>query len=179
MKQAVDELLLATSHNADIFRRVCLSTTTSATKVLRFLLIHLAQKFLDGLGPESPTLVSTISAAAGVINSVIVGDESRKSLLVDWCTASSGAGLGHQTAIRRAVLSVLAQDKEAIVTVFEKSLSQFGDELYIKHAAALQQSGERSQCLAGPHSQANKPLKFTPRSFSLVQATSHGCRQSS
>lgn len=146
MKLAVDEILLTTSHDADVFRRVCLSTTTTATKVLRFLLVHLSQKFLDRLSPDSPTLVPTISAAAGVIRSVITGDESRMNLLADWCTASSGAGLGHQTAIRRAVFSVLAQDKETIITVFEKSLSQFGDELYIKHAAALQQTGERSQC---------------------------------
>jgi telomere length regulation protein len=165
MKLAVDELLLTTSHNVGIFRSICLGTTTTATKVLRFLLVHLSQKFLDRLGSESPTSASTISAAAGVISSVIAGDESRKSLLVDWCTASSGAGLGHQTAIRRAVLSVLAQDKEAIVTVFEKSLSQFGDELYIKHAAALQQNSECSHYQATLRSQANLVLKSTPRSF--------------
>lgn len=146
MKLAVDELLLTTPHNADMFRQICLGSTTTTIRVLRFLLVHLSRKFLHQLDEESPNLSSTISAAAGIINSVLGGNESRKNILIDWCTASSGAGLGHPTAIRRAVLSVLAQDKEAIVSVFEKSLSQFGDELYIKHAAVLQQNGESLQC---------------------------------
>lgn len=142
MRIVIDELLLSPSHNSDVFRRICFSSATTTNKVLRFLLVHLAQKSLDSLDPDSPSLTPFISAAAGIINSVVANDESRKQQLIDWCTASSGAGLGHQTAIRRAVLSALAQDKESIVTVFEQSISQFGDELYIRHAAVMQQNSK-------------------------------------
>ncbi len=36
---------------------------------------------------------------------------------------------------------MLADDKEAITTVLEKSIGQFGDQLYIKHTPILQQEG--------------------------------------
>lgn len=142
MRVLVDELLLSNESNPDVFRRICLNSATTTNKVIRFLLVHLSQRFLDGLEPQGPSTDTFVSEAAGLINAVVHGDEYRKKVLVDWCTASSGAGLGHQTAIRRAVLSVLALDKETIIEVFEKSLSQFGDELYIKHAATMQQNGE-------------------------------------
>lgn len=87
----------------------------------------------------SPNVI--ISAVSEVIKIAIVGDEGRRSHLINWCTSSSGAGLGDAIGIRRAVLSVLAEDRESITVVLEKSLSQFGDELYIKHAAMLQQDG--------------------------------------
>jgi telomere length regulation protein len=120
--------------------------------------------FLDNLGPQSSSIDTLVSEAAGLLNSVVYGDESRKKVLVDWCTASSGAGLGYQTAIRRAVLSVLAQDKELIINVFENSLAQFGDELYIKHAAILQQDGEcHRYSLRFFFLTADSRPKFTPK----------------
>jgi telomere length regulation protein len=38
-------------------------------------------------------------------------------------------------------MAVVSQQKDDIVAVLEKSLSQFGDQLYIKHSPALQQEG--------------------------------------
>lgn len=105
------------------------------------MLDHLSEKFLDRLNLEDPTSNPTISAAAGIIHAATAGDESRTNELIRWCTSASGAGLGHGTGIRRAVLAVVAKDKEAITTVLEKSLAQFGDELYIRHTAILQQNG--------------------------------------
>ena len=56
-----------------------------------------------------------------------------------------GAGVGDGIGIRRAVVAVLAKDKEAITTVLEKSVNQFGDQLYIKHTAVLQQEGKHGR----------------------------------
>lgn len=61
---------------------------------------------------------------------------------MEWLTGSSEAGLGEGVGIRRAAVAVVSQDREDLVTVFEKSLSQFGDQLYIKHSPMLQQEGE-------------------------------------
>lgn len=65
-----------------------------------------------------------------------------KEHLVSWLTSSSGAGLGDGIAIRRAVVVVLSREKTDIETVLDKSLQQFGDQLYIKHTPTIQQDGK-------------------------------------
>jgi telomere length regulation protein len=108
---------------------------------LNILLRHLSERFLAHLvlGDISPN--ETVSAVAAILKDVVLDDETRKNLLIDWCASPSGAGLGDGIGIRRAVVAALAQDREAITTVLSKSLAQFGDELYIRHAAILQQNG--------------------------------------
>lgn len=104
------------------------------------LLQYLAQH-LNGLDLDEASSKAIISAAAGIIDTLIKDNETLYNYLVAWCASSSGAGLGDSVGIRRAILAVLAQNKDGITTVFEKSMSQFGDQLYIKHAAILQQNG--------------------------------------
>jgi telomere length regulation protein len=82
-----------------------------------------------------------IWAAAGVLKSVIGASQVRKGHLITWLTDASGAGLGEDCGIRRAAIAVLGKNKEAITTVLERSLNQFGDQLYIKHSPILQQEG--------------------------------------
>lgn len=84
-------------------------------------------------------------AAAGVLKTVIGSSQVRKGHLISWLTDASGAGLGESSGIRRAATAVLAHDKEAITTVLERSLNQFGDQLYIKHSPILQQEGEKTK----------------------------------
>uniref|UniRef100_A0A8H7N9K8 Telomere length regulation protein conserved domain-containing protein n=1 Tax=Bionectria ochroleuca TaxID=29856 RepID=A0A8H7N9K8_BIOOC len=139
-KFAIDDILLTKGADPNIFIKLLLNQLQAARKVLHILLDHLSNRFLDRLQPEDPSATSIISAAAGVIDSVIQGDRVRESHLIKWCSSSSGAGLGHGVGIRRAVLAALSKNKESIRTVLEKSVSQFGDELYIKHAAILQQN---------------------------------------
>jgi len=69
-----------------------------------------------------------VSAVAGYLSFLIADDKIRKDYFISWLTSSSGAGLGDGVGIRRAI--------------FEKSLHQFGDQLYIRHAPMLQQEGE-------------------------------------
>ncbi|KAL7819611.1 telomere length regulation domain-containing protein [Trichoderma gracile] len=139
VKTVIDGLLLREGSNPKDFSQVCLSHPSSAKRTVNILLQHLAQH-LNGLDLDTPASKTLISAAAGVLDSVIKGNEALHNHLVSWCTSSSGAGLGDAVGIRRAVLAVIAQNKDRITTVFEKSLAQFGDQLYIKHAAILQQN---------------------------------------
>ncbi|KAL6895707.1 telomere length regulation domain-containing protein [Trichoderma longibrachiatum] len=139
VKTVIDGLLLREGSDPQDFSKVCLSQPSSAKRTLNILLQHLAQH-LNGLDLESPSSTTLISAAAGVIDAVIKGNDALYNHLVSWCVSSSGAGLGDAVGIRRAVLAVIAQNKDGITTVFEKSLAQFGDQLYIKHAAILQQN---------------------------------------
>lgn len=84
---------------------------------------------------------SAVSATAALIKLVVDSEESRKSHLVSWLASSSGAGIGDGIAIRRAAVASLAIEKADIETVLEKSLQQFGDQLYIRHTPTLQQEG--------------------------------------
>ena len=121
--------------------------------MIRLLLEHLSHRFLNSLGAlDNSKPNETVSAAAGIINAALGDHPQNRACIVDWCTASSGGGLGDGVGIRRAVVAVLAKDKEAITTTFEKSLAQFGDQLYIKHAAILQQEGRASPASLSPTS---------------------------
>jgi telomere length regulation protein len=140
VKTVIDGLLLQRGNDPKDFAKVCLSQPHSAKKTMNILLQYLAQQ-MNGLDLEEPSSKTIISAAAGLIDALVKGNETLYNHLIAWCASSSGAGLGDSVGIRRAVLAVLAQSKDGVTTVFEKSLSQFGDQLYIKHAAILQQNG--------------------------------------
>lgn len=100
---------------------------------------------LNGSNPSEEHVV--ISAAAGIIKSLVTDDTKCLSHLVTWLTSANGAGLGDTIGIRRAVLAVLSSDRDSIATVFEKCLSQFGDYLYIRHTPILQQEGMQDSTL--------------------------------
>ncbi|KAI9642266.1 telomere binding protein [Ciborinia camelliae] len=85
------------------------------------------------------TNTSIVSAAAKLINILIADNESRKDHLIAWLTNSSGAGIGEGVAIRRAAIASLSKNKKDMETILERSLDQFGDTLYIRHAPILQQ----------------------------------------
>ncbi|KAL7792986.1 telomere length regulation domain-containing protein [Trichoderma ceciliae] len=139
VKTVIDGLLLQKRNDPKDFANVCFSQPHGAKKTMNILLQHLAQ-LLNGLDLDEPSSKSIISATAGIIDAITKGNDTLHSYLVAWCASSSGAGLGDAVGIRRAILAVVAQNKDGITTVFEKSLSQFGDQLYIKHAAILQQN---------------------------------------
>jgi telomere length regulation protein len=138
----IHDLLLHRDGSPELFGRLCLKSPSQTRKVLAALLQHLSTRFLENLAPNDGASDPTIAAVAGVIHSVTRDNDSRVQELVRWCTSASGAGLGHGTALRRAVVAVLAQEKDVIIGVLEKSLAQFGEELYIRHTAILQQDGK-------------------------------------
>lgn len=117
------------------------------------MLQHLSQKYLNRLSLEDTNPDDKVSAVAGLLMEVALNDETKRDVLISWCASSSGAGVGDGVGIRRAVVAALARDREAITTVLEKSIAQFGDELYIRHSAMLQQDGndyphgDSSRCL--------------------------------
>jgi len=84
---------------------------------------------------------TVVSAAAGLLSLVLCKEESRKAQIIAWLTGSSGAGVGDGIAIRRAVLATLSADKSDMEMILERSLHQFGDQLYIRHTPTMQQEG--------------------------------------
>jgi telomere length regulation protein len=114
---------------------------------------------------------SLVSAAAGYLNLVVKDDDSRKSQLIDWLTSVSGAGTGEGIGIRRAAVAVLSRSKYDAETVLEKSLQQFGDPLYIRHAPSLQQEGNLA--ISWSFHRA-KFVQSTPKFSSFLQAMCKG-----
>jgi telomere length regulation protein len=82
-----------------------------------------------------------VAGAAAYLKSIVSKNDIRRSHLISWLTSLSGAGVGEAIGIRRAALAVLSDSKYDMESVLEKSLQQFGDQLYIKHAPSLQQEG--------------------------------------
>ncbi|KAJ6782493.1 hypothetical protein PWT90_05296 [Aphanocladium album] len=139
VKALINELLLKSDSNPATFVQLCFQQPATFKKIMQILLDYLAQKFLSSVSIQDASENKIVTSVAGIINVLVKDDAARKLFLVSWCTASSGAGLGDTIGIRRAVLAALATDKDLITLVLEKSLNQFGDQLYIKHAAILQQ----------------------------------------
>ncbi|KAK6603191.1 telomere length regulation protein [Botrytis cinerea] len=72
-----------------------------------------------------------ISATAKLINMLTADNDLVDKLF--------GAGMGEGVAIRRAAIVSLSKNKKDMESILERSLSQFGDNLYIRHAPTLQQ----------------------------------------
>lgn len=119
---------------------------------------HLTSSDRDASAEDYPT----VWAVAGALKALIGASETRKTELVGWLTDVSGAGIGESCAIRRAALATLAHDKEAILSVLEKTLSLFGDQLYIRHSPMLQQEGKYIRNLALLRTQTNSSSAFQP-----------------
>ncbi|KAI9802413.1 MAG: hypothetical protein M1825_002796 [Sarcosagium campestre] len=83
---------------------------------------------------------TVVGAAAALIkNRVVEGHEDMKDCLCSWLTDSSGGSIAEDIGIRRAVVAALAYHQDRLKLVLEKSLSQFGDSLSIKHTPILLQ----------------------------------------
>ncbi|KAL2873006.1 telomere binding protein [Colletotrichum sp. CLE4] len=178
MKHFIGELLLGPEQSRNAFFKLFGHFSQLEQKRVIFAVLkHLSEAFLNKLGDVEPLKPnSTISAAAGVIEKMVAGEESRKTYLISWLTSSTGAGLGDGIGIRRAVMAALAQDRECVTLVFEKSLHQFGDQLYIKHSPIMQQQAH-AQVLLLSASYVNKlsslKLKMLMRSSSYLNTVSN------
>jgi len=82
-----------------------------------------------------------VSSVAGLIDSLVAGDDDLRALVVEWLIGSQGGGIGEPIGIRRALIVILAKDAITLKGLFEKSLQQFSNQLWIKHAPILQQEG--------------------------------------
>ncbi|KAI9053741.1 hypothetical protein LZ554_002692 [Drepanopeziza brunnea f. sp. 'monogermtubi'] len=105
---------------------------------------------------------SIVAAASGLINLIVAGHGTRKNILISWLTDSSGAGAGDGIAIRRAVIAALAGDTSDMEMILDKSLQQFGDQLYIRHTPTLQQEVHTQVLLlAAGYVHRKTPLRLT------------------
>lgn len=113
---------------------------TQQRTILFSILKSLSNLYLNNADPfDTREGRQVISAAAGLVNALVGDEPNYASHLITWLTSATGAGLGDAIGIRRVVIAALATNQLNIVTVFEKSLNQFGDYLYVRHTPMLQQ----------------------------------------
>ncbi|KAF5656857.1 dna replication checkpoint tel2, partial [Fusarium heterosporum] len=162
IKIAIDRLLLSKERSVSAFTQLGFSQPRSSKRVINILLRHLAQKYLKDLTLDDISPDEKVSAVAGLVKELVLNDVTRRDILINWCASSSGAGLGDGIGIRRAVVAALSQDRDAITAVLEKCLTQFGDELYIRHSAILQQDVHTQLLLlAAGYVHRISPIKLT------------------
>ncbi|KAM0283646.1 hypothetical protein ACHAQH_002425 [Verticillium albo-atrum] len=178
IKHLIEDLLLGLdAHTAAFVRLFGHLSQLEQKRTLYAIIKYLADTHLNKLGSsESPEAKQKISAAAGVIEKLVAHNDSRTNHLVLWLTNSTGAGLGDAIGIRRAVVAVVRNHKEYIGQVLEKSLGQFGDQLYIKHSPMLQQEAHAQVLLLSAgyvHRASAVKLKMIMRSSDYLQTISN------
>lgn len=84
---------------------------------------------------------TVVSAGAAYLTALTEENDARKKMVISWLTKLAGAGVGDPIGIRRAAIAVFSQSKHDMETILEKTMQQFGDQLYIRHTPSLQQDG--------------------------------------
>ena len=152
VKKLFTNLLVGNRKDPEVFGKLFgYLSSLEQRKMLLVVLKFLADTYLGAMDTsDGAEECPVIWAAAGALKAFVGNDEVRKGHLSSWLIGTPGAGIGDGCGIRRAALAVLADDKEAITTVLEKSMSQFGDQLYMRHTPIIQQEGKRTsthECL--------------------------------
>ncbi|KAI1207993.1 telomere length regulation protein-domain-containing protein [Annulohypoxylon truncatum] len=178
VNKLITDLLLQDVDNQTLFERLLgFFQPLEQRKILSLILKLLADKYLNIIDDSDATKdTAVISAASGVLKAVVGNDEARKNNLINWLTSGSGAGIGEGCGIRRAAVAVFSDDRESMVAILEKCLSQFGDKLYIKHAPLLQQDAHAQVLLLSAgyvHRLAPIKLTMLSRSSSYLNAISN------
>ncbi|KAI0896826.1 telomere length regulation protein-domain-containing protein [Annulohypoxylon nitens] len=178
IKTLVTDLLLRDSDTQALFKKLLGSLPSlEQRKILDLIIKFISDKYLNPIDSGNATKdVAIISAASSVLKAVVGNNEAQKNNLINWLTGGSGAGIGEGYGIRRAAVAVFSDDKESMVSILEKSLSQFGDKLYIMHAPLLQQDAHAQVLLlSAGYVHRPTPIKLTmlSRSSSYLNAVSN------
>lgn len=136
--------VLDESNNYESFNRVLDSMPQLEQRKILYLVIqHMSDAFLSSVDLEDGSEdYPQVWAVAGVLKTIAASHSQRKAHLITWLTSASGAGIGDACGARRAVIAAISEDKDSILAVLEKSMNQFGDQLYIRHSPILQQEGK-------------------------------------
>ncbi|KAH7034809.1 telomere length regulation protein [Microdochium trichocladiopsis] len=157
-------LFLDSAKGRDTFIRLMDSLPTSDQKKwLEIIIKHIAKNNLSTIDDSATTAdYPIIWAAIGAIRILTGTSQGRKAYLVDWLTNTGGVSIGEGCGIRRAVVGALADDRETLSTILERCTSQFGDQLFIKHAPILQQEAQAQVLLlAAGYVHSLAPIKLT------------------
>ncbi len=135
-------------------------------KILSGVLAFSAKTYFGSFFSAGPTAVDAgiVSAVAGLIKRFVDNSTLMHEQLVAWLLAAAADGLSGGIGVRRAAVGVLAENNASLATLFEKSMAEFGDQLYTKHAPILQQESKAQVLLLA----AGYISRNAPRSLASV-----------
>lgn len=141
--QIFDALLLREDGDLKAFIRLLGALSqTEKVKLFSSLLRHLTAAFFNKPSDfDTFSRNPVISAVAGLIIQIAHDEALKTTCLAGWLVGPVGVGPDANIAIRRAVFACLAKDENHLFDVLDRSMDQFGDDLYIKHTPMLQQEG--------------------------------------
>ncbi|KAI0102860.1 telomere length regulation protein [Nemania sp. FL0031] len=178
VQELLYRLLLQNDADKDIFSKLVNSyPALEQRKVLFLILKLLSDLYLASIDDnEADKDYPAIWASVSILKAVVANNDAQRSNLVTWLTSASGAGVGEGCSIRRAAVATLADDKDSISTVLERSLNLFSDKLYIKHTPVLQQEAHAQVLLLSAgyvHRVAPMKLAILLRSSTYLNAISN------
>ncbi|KAL1914049.1 telomere binding protein [Sporothrix stenoceras] len=113
--------------------------THEQKKILFGILKYAAETHFTS-APDTATIDSkTVSAVAGLVKRVADSSAVLQEQLTSWLLTNPAVGLMNGIGIRRAVVAVVAETPKSLTEILEKSISEFGDKLFIKHSPIIQQ----------------------------------------
>ncbi|KAI9806862.1 MAG: telomere binding protein [Piccolia ochrophora] len=157
-------------------------------RLLRLVLPHERKKFFlsvlrhaSRLSTDQPRTLSdnqdwwqqdakNVKGAAALVAGLIGEFDDLKDCLVTWLTNSTGGGIAEGLALRRAVIAATSPDTDTLQAILEKSMQQFGDNLYIKHTPILHQEvNAQNLLLAAGYVHRSTPMFL----FTLARSSLH------
>ncbi|CAK7264827.1 telomere binding protein [Sporothrix epigloea] len=112
-------------------------------KTLSGILKYTGEAFFGSSSAETAAVdASIVSAVAGLIKSLAGNPLHFHEQLASWLLKDLAAGLTGGCGIRRTAVAILSEDSRMLPEILDKSLSEFGDQLFIKHAPIIQQEAK-------------------------------------
>ncbi|KIV99531.1 uncharacterized protein PV09_08833 [Verruconis gallopava] len=149
-------------------QRLLLSSTLKYTDS-RILDARKRHEEIEELLKSSPS----IDCCAALIQAFFTKNEPFKDFLVDLCVNIESSVVIRSFSLRRLVVASISDDEDRMAILFEKLLSKFGDQLFIKHAPATQQEAVAQVILmAAGYIHRSQPMLL----FTLVKSSTqiHG-----
>ncbi|CAK7208323.1 telomere binding protein [Sporothrix bragantina] len=162
----VNDLFLGTGSN-DIFLGRLLNHMPAhdQKKILFGTLKYAAETFLASTNADTAAVdASKVSAVAGLIKRVTDNSPLLQEQLSSWLLKDLAVGLIGGIGIRRAAIAVLSDDRKGMSDILEKSMSEFGDQLFVKHAPIIQQEAKAQVILLS----AGYVSRSSPRALTIL-----------
>ncbi|KAJ9304297.1 hypothetical protein DTO217A2_6261 [Paecilomyces variotii] len=106
------------------------------TAMFEAVLRDVEKKYFEGELPSDRPEIQpdneTIGGVAALCASIIKNSQSLRNQTASWL-ASGQSSCIQGIRLRRALLAVISDDKDAVIELFTTSLGNFGDKFYIKH----------------------------------------------
>ena len=139
----ISDLLLSTSSDNGVLSRLLEHLPAyEQKKILSGILRYAAETFFAPVTTDGALVdASTVSAVAGLVKRVTDDSPVLREQLAAWILKDLAVGLVGGIGVRRAAVAVLSEDPKSLSEILDKSLSEFGDQLFVKHAPIIQQEG--------------------------------------